>query len=111
MQVQGLKQAINDFQNLTHLTFEDAVLVIQQVGEEIAAAARNDAPVRTGRLQGSIHSENAPDGCVVAADAPYAGFVNGGTRRMAARPFFTNALLDAQDKILAKIHDRLEGKS
>ena len=106
--MRGLQEAIDKLVEIQENSFPDAVQIIQQVGDQVADTARNEAPVRTGRLQGSIHSERTADGCRISADAPYAGYVNGGTRRMAARPFMTNALLDAQEKIVQKISERVE---
>jgi HK97 gp10 family phage protein len=97
-------------QNFTGFAFSDAVDVVRKIGDQVAAEAKSNAPYRTGRLQGSIHSEQTDHGCRVRADAPYAGFVNGGTRRMAARPYFTNALNTAKDELLGKLEERLEDR-
>lgn len=53
-----------------------------------AEKARRRVPVRTGRLRGSIRSGASGDcGAEVSASAPYAAFVEYGTRRKAARPY------------------------
>ena len=46
-------------------------------------------PVKTGRLKRSIGTAMAPRKMELFVDAPYAKFINFGTRWMPARPFFT----------------------
>lgn len=65
---------------------------------KVETEAKRNAPVRTGNLRRSITSfvatiEGKPVG-VVAATANYAGFVELGTHKMAARPFLRKALID-----------------
>jgi HK97 gp10 family phage protein len=63
-----------------------------KVGARIAAEARRLAPLRTGRLRGSIFSQVRQWMLVVGATAPYAWFVEFGTRYMKARRFLWRAL-------------------
>jgi len=65
-----------------------------QVGSSLQMMARALAPVRTGRLRSSIELllTSFPLGFDVSATAPYAGFVEFGTRRMAPRPYMRPAL-------------------
>lgn len=63
----------------------------------LARAVRDDAkrivPVRTGRLRNSIGiSDPGPRSVVVDATAPYAGYVELGTRYMRAQPYLRPAL-------------------
>jgi len=46
-------------------------------------------PVKTGRLKRSIGTAVGPKRMDLFVDAPYAKFINYGTRRMPGRPFFT----------------------
>jgi len=56
----------------------------ENAGAEIVAREMQArAPVRTGRLRGSIHAE----GSAAVADVPYAIPVDRGTDHMAAQPF------------------------
>jgi len=53
--------------------------VASVAAELIAAAARANAPVRTGAYRDSIHIENREDAVYVVADAPYAIWIEVGT--------------------------------
>lgn len=64
--------------------------------DHMVATGRQFCPVRSGRLQRTIHREAGDDRYsqdFVAGgdDAHYAPFVNYGTRNMRANPFFTHA--------------------
>lgn len=63
--------------------------------------ARARCPVRSGRLKGSIRSRTDAAGrsVMLYATAPYAGFVNGGTRHMAARPFLDDAVVAGAGRV------------
>jgi hypothetical protein len=63
-----------------------------------------EAPVRTGFLRDSIET-NYKEGIVVAL-APYASYVNYGTYKMAANPFFERGIINS----LGEIKDRLGQK-
>lgn len=66
---------------------------VEKGAEQIAELARQLAPYETGELRESIHVEPASEGVVrVVADAPYAAYVEFGTRKMAAQPFLTPAV-------------------
>lgn len=68
---------------------------IRTVGERMADDARKFCPVRTGFLQSTI-TVDQPAGAkwvfYFLARAPYAVYVEFGTRRMAARLFMTRAV-------------------
>ena len=58
----------------------------------MAAEAQRRAPVKTGRLRGSIVARQlGPAKWEVSAEAPYSAFVEYGTSRTPARPFFRPA--------------------
>jgi len=57
-----------------------------------AEVARDAAPVRTGALREGIGAE---DGRMVSA-APYSRYVNDGTYKMAANPFFDQGIEQAR---------------
>lgn len=66
--------------------------------------ARSRAPVATGYMRDQTTAERIEELKVVAkADAPYSGFVDMGTSRMAARPWFT----PAADLAAAELEKRL----
>jgi HK97 gp10 family phage protein len=66
----------------------------------IADRARRKAPYRTGRLRSSIKALNGR----VEAQAPYALFIEYGTKKMKAKPFLRtaiNELIEELRRILA----------
>lgn len=69
-----------------------AALTVASAAALAAREARAKAPQRTGRLKGSISSS----GNVVRAEVRYAGFVERGTSKMAAEPYFFPAVHDAE---------------
>lgn len=66
--------------------------VEQRTARTAVASIQQRAPVETGELRDSIREE---DGRVVAT-APHAGFVEFGTYRMAAQPYFIPGMEDAR---------------
>lgn len=67
--------------------------VIRHVAEMVAEDARRIVPVDTGRLKASIQVEDAGhEKARVHATAPYAGYVELGTRHMAAQPYLRPSL-------------------
>lgn len=74
-----------------------------RAAEHLLSVAKAEAPVRTGRLRDSGHVERGERSgqSLVVFDAPYAGFVEFGTSRMRANPFFRRAIARSQDQIAA----------
>ena len=71
----------------------------ERLTAEIARRAKERVPVRTGVLRDSIRSFEG----VVEATAPYASFIEEGTRFLEARPFLRTSTEDT-------IEDFLEGR-
>jgi HK97 gp10 family phage protein len=57
----------------------------------IESNAKRNAPVDSGRLRSSIHSEIKPTSGAVLTNVEYAPFIEFGTYRMRARPFLFTA--------------------
>src|SRR5437879_6580080 len=74
----------------------------RRLGEDTARAAKQNAPVETGRLRDSIHTEEKlePDGIAVdvVAGVDYAPFVEFGTSHNSPDPFMRRALAEARAK-------------
>lgn len=65
--------------------------------------ARAECPVDTGTLRRSIHGQvDGTDG-VVGTNTEYAGYVEFGTYKMAAKPYLAPALKSHQSDIIAAI--------
>lgn len=66
---------------------------VQNIVNNILEEARMIVPVRTGYLLSTIHSEQVTAWSFqLLASAPYAGYVEWGTSRMAAEPYMNPAI-------------------
>jgi HK97 gp10 family phage protein len=112
-----------DLLRLVNTVSKEAFARVQQVlyngAIRIAERARDFAPVRTGRLLLSIHTTGVgtleePDEAFtpvgIVADAPYAGYVEGGTSKMAAQPFMQPALDEIRPQLLREIRTAIDNK-
>lgn len=66
--------------------------LVQKTADDIVKDAQERAPVRSGDLKRSIERQGAGSESTVIAGVPYAVFVEYGTSRMGAQPFFWPAL-------------------
>ena len=79
-------------------------------GAEIAAeAARGMCPVRTGALRNSIKTECSGTHAEISANCSYAGYVEFGTYKMAARPFMVPGLYSSEGAVIAAVELALGG--
>lgn len=83
-----------------------------ETAREIRDTEKVLVPVDTGALRASIHEEKEAEakwavlaGDEADAEVNYAGFVNYGTSRMAARPFVEPAAEQARSGFMAKMKD------
>jgi HK97 gp10 family phage protein len=77
---------------------------LEEAGNEIVIYAQQIVPVRTGRLRDSITYTVADGTLTIMATAPYAKYVEFGTRRMQAEPYIRPAI----DAYLYGITDPLQ---
>lgn len=83
---------------------------LRQAAELIVSEAQANAPVDTGHLRDSIEvTEESDDSVTVVAGAEYAAYVEYGTSKMAAQPFFEPAIESVRSEIERMIRDALEG--
>lgn len=75
-----------------------AAPITGRIAEVIAERARQNAPVKSGKLKRSIHA----DGNSVIADAEHASAVELGTARRAAQPFMRPATKQFDESDLKK---------
>lgn len=68
---------------------------VDRTAKRIGKIAQGNAPVRTGNLKNSLQIEVSYLAAFVGFTAEYAAYVNYGTRRQAANPFFTAAMFQA----------------
>jgi HK97 gp10 family phage protein len=72
----------------------NAVEAVAQTAEDIAASAREQAPVQTGHLRSTIEGFSSGKEGEVVAGAEYAAYVEYGTYKMAAQPFLFPAVAE-----------------
>jgi len=65
---------------------------IQELAESIKETAQRLAPIRTGYLRSTIFTETAEWAVRIGAAAPYAAYVEFGTRFMQGRRFLSQAV-------------------
>jgi len=78
--------------------------------ERVADLARQNAPVRTGYLRDHIKARHYSKTSNVISYAPYSGFVEFGTRYMAAQPFLRPAMDQHTREILKAVAEALIGE-
>ena len=81
---------------------------------DIVLQARSDAPLKTGRLSESIHSEGSYPSYTIIADAKneygqfYAKYVEEGTSKMEAQPYLWPAIYEGIAEFKSKISQDLK---
>jgi HK97 gp10 family phage protein len=109
--VEGLEEALESFQGLGLRILSQVHYGMVEAAMEAQMIARSLAPVRTGRLRSSIYwrtyGKYVGEKVEIGASAPYAGFVEHGTRFMAPRPFLRPAVERAMQSFEAEIMRRL----
>ena len=104
VQVHGLKELRRDMRAMGPAFSRDLSRTLRQSAESTAAEARALAPVRSGRLAGSIRAGSRGNSAVVRSPLPYAGVQHwGGTIAPRGTPiriegshFITRAMDDEQ---------------
>jgi HK97 gp10 family phage protein len=92
LDVKGVEQFEAKMRSLDSAIQKHVHLKLVSLGADVAAEARRLAPMRTGRLRSSIFSRVREWMLVIGATAPYALFVEFGTRYMQARRFLWRAI-------------------
>lgn len=83
------------------LTKSDSELqsVIDKAAAVCEAEAKQDCPVDTGNLRGSIHTEKGHLEDIVGTDVEYAPYVEFGTYKMGAQPYMQPGADAAQQRL------------
>jgi HK97 gp10 family phage protein len=103
----GLKELISFNNKLSSLLTQASNEALKQQGGVLLGATQRAVPVRTGRLKRSGGQQAGNLFLSVYYDAPYARFVDLGTRRMAARNYFFRVLQPNESKVLSAINQRV----
>ena len=95
---------------LDHL-YRDALYgrqILRQTGEEVERLAQAKVPVDTGHLQRSIQLRVGSTRAVIRSNANYSGYVEFGTRFMAAQPYLRPALDEVQPEFERLLWEKLK---
>lgn len=110
VEVEGVDEAASRLAEVADSIERGVGDALREVAELIVSEAQSNAPVDTGFLRDSIHVAEESDTSVsVVADAEYAAYVEYGTSRMAAQPFFEPAVENARAEIEQRLRDILSG--
>lgn len=83
---------------------------IEDFCRDVVASAKLRVPVDTGKLKWSIrYTKQGKGRFEISADAPYAGHVEYGTRRMRAQPYLRPAVNAHRQKLINRIKQELDG--
>jgi HK97 gp10 family phage protein len=80
---------------------------LDEAGAEIVIYAQQICPYRTGRLRNSITYTVADGQLTVMATAPYAKYVEFGTRRARAQPYIRPAIDGYMTRITSSINEQV----
>lgn len=111
--VKGLKELIRTLEQVPKELEEDVEGVLQAVSQTIEVDAKRKAPIDTGKLRQSIKSERVDNKTYrIRANAtglaPYAPFIEFGTRFMRAQPFLFPAFFSGRKRFINAL-DKLLG--
>ncbi len=107
--LQGLDEALAVLQR-----FQDEVPqvmgdVLGQIGDDMVGEMQSTCPVDTGNLQSNISiTDLSEDALEITSAADYSGFVEYGTWKMAAQPFFEPAVNQARGEAVNIARDALQ---
>jgi HK97 gp10 family phage protein len=80
---------------------------LDEAGNEIVIYAQQIVPVRTGRLRSSITYTVADGQLIIMATAPYALYVEFGTRKMRAEPYIRPAIDAYMDALTSSLAEQI----
>lgn len=90
--IEGIDELMTLFQNLKPQMSGSFQEITGRYASSMYSEMRNRCPVRTGYLRSTIGMTSDPNAFNIYVTAFYAPYVNFGTSRMKARPFFTSVI-------------------
>lgn len=105
----GVSVVFNGLPKLRGQLRSRASAIVRATALSIETDAKARAPVDTGALRGSIHTEVVTDlSAIVGPSVDYGDYVEYGTSRMAAQPFMTPAAEAARPRFIAAMKKLLD---
>lgn len=86
-----------------HILVKHAQAAFDDFARRVVQAAREVAPVATGFLRDNITYEMMKDGVLVKSGASYSIFVEFGTVKMAAQPYFYRSVDENLPSLIADL--------
>ena len=102
--IEGLDQLNVLFTNLSPALKKGFQATTGKYATSMYREMTSRVPVRTGYLKSTIGSSSSPDRLELYVTADYAGYVNYGTSRMKARPFFTAVVNEQSPKLIEELN-------
>ena len=111
--VKGLKELIAVLEKIPKELDSAVDDILEANAQDIEASAKSKSPVDTGRLQQSIKALKESDKTFVirannTGKAPYAGFVEYGTRYMRAQPYLFPAFFSGRARFIKDLQNLLD---
>jgi hypothetical protein len=100
----GLNELISFNKNLNKLLTDASNQAFRQQGSTMLGATQRVVPVKTGRLKRSGGQKAGNLFLSIFYDAPYALWVDIGTRRFAGRHYFFRILQSEETKVISAIN-------
>jgi len=105
--IEGLEELNVLFKNLGPEITKQFHDITGRFATSILSQMNQRVPVRTGYLKSTIASSVSPNLTELYVTADYAKFVNYGTRRMAARPFFTGPVEEQTPEMITELNEAI----
>jgi len=105
--IEGLEELNVLFKNLGPEITKQFHEITGKFATSILSQMNQRVPVRTGYLKSTIASSVSPNLTELYVTADYAKFVNYGTRRMAARPFFTGPVEEQTPDMITELNEAI----
>jgi HK97 gp10 family phage protein len=99
----------NRFREVAARVHQELARVVEETAEQVRDAAQEQAPVRTGALRGSIRSEMTGElEATVTVGQTYGVYVEFGTSKQSAQPYFTPAFAGAEQRFYVQVRAAVE---
>lgn len=113
--VKGLKELIKTLEKVPKELDNEVDIILEVNAQDIENNAKSKAPVDTGKLRQSIAAIKVKEKeysikANATGKAPYAGFVEYGTRFMRAQPFLFPAFFRGREKFTKDLQEMLKNK-
>jgi HK97 gp10 family phage protein len=109
VRIEGIDELNTLFQNLVPEMEKSFHEITGQYATKIHSEMTSIVPVKTGYLRSTIGTSSSTNSLQFYVTAHYAGFINYGTRRMKARPFFTGPVERQAPNMIKELNQALAG--